>query len=259
MFKQISLFQWKPDRDLIAVAISWLLVTAALYTATVIVGPEIGGGMPYFLLYAVLTATILGVGIPIYWTVFVRGRSIADLGFTTRWLGLSLMLQVVLAAVQAYSLRSQLSLPAYQQLIPLIALSLAIGFFEAVFWRGWVLLRLEDSLGLIPALLIGSLMYAVYHIGYAMPLSEIVFLFFIGLMFAIVFRLTKNIFILWPLFQPMGQMVTLVNDQLSLPLVATLGFVDVLLAMAAIVWLASRYYQKRQPAQLEADLQQANL
>jgi len=258
MFKHISLFQWKPNRDLIAVAISWLLVTAALYTATVIVGPEIGGGMPYFLLYAVLTATILGVGIPVYWTVFVRNRSIADLGFTTRWLGLSLVLQVILAAIQAYSLRSELTLPGYQQLIPLVALSLAIGFFEAVFWRGWVLLRLEETFGLIPALLIGSLMYAAYHIGYAMPLSEIVFLFFIGLMFAFVFRLTKNIFILWPLFQPMGQMVTLVNDQLSLPLVATLGFVDVLLAMAAIVWLASRYHQKRQASQLETQPQQAN-
>ncbi|MEJ2706481.1 MAG: CPBP family intramembrane metalloprotease [Anaerolineales bacterium] len=258
MFKQLSLFQWKPNRDLIAVAISWLLVTAALYTATVIVGPEIGGGMPYFLLYAVLTATVLGVGIPVYWMVFVRSRPIADLGFTTRWLGLSLVLQLILAAIQAYSLRNQLSLPGYQQLIPLIALSLAIGFFEAIFWRGWVLLRLEETFGLIPAVLIGSLMYALYHIGYAMPLSEIVFLFFIGVMFAIVFRLTKNIFILWPLFQPMGQMVTLVNDQLTLPLISTLGFVDVLLVMIVIVWLAYRYHQKHETIDLKIDAQQVS-
>jgi membrane protease YdiL (CAAX protease family) len=258
MLKQFSLFRWNPNRDLIAVAISWLLVTAALYTATVIVGPQPGGGMPYFLLYAVLTATVLGVGIPVYWTVFVRGRSIADLGFTTRRLGLSLVLQLILAAIQAYSLRGQLSLPGYQKLIPLIALSLAIGFFEAIFWRGWVLLRLEEIFGLIPAVLIGSLMYALYHIGYAMPLSEIVFLFFIGVMFAIVFRLTKNIFILWPLFQPMGQMVTLVNDQLTLPLISTLGFVDVLLVMIVIVWLASRYHQKRKTVDPKTDAQQVS-
>ena len=92
-------------------------------------------------------------------------------------------------------------------LVPLIALALAIGFFEALFWRGWVQLRLEEAFGLIPALILGSALYALYHIGYGMPASEMVFLFFIGLMFAIVFRLTKNIFILWPLFQPMGRIL----------------------------------------------------
>jgi hypothetical protein len=122
---------------------------------------------------------------------------------------------------------------------------LAIGFFEAIFWRGWILLRLEDAFGVIPAILLGSLLYAAYHIGYAMPLDEMVFLFFIGVMFAVVFRLTKNVFILWPVFQPMGQLVTLINDKLTLPFISTLGFVDVLVAMLILVWLAGRYYRKQ--------------
>jgi hypothetical protein len=49
---------------------------------------------------------------------------------------------------------------------------------------------------------------------------------------------------LWPLFQPFGQLVTLVKDQLSLPLVAALGFLEVLALMLVLVWLAARYYQK---------------
>jgi hypothetical protein len=147
-----------------------------------------------------------------------------------------LLFTVTLARVQ---------LPSPNELIPLVGLALAIGFFEAIFWRGWVLLRLEDAFGIIPAILLGSALYAVYHIGYAMPTSEITFLFFIGILFSVVFRLTKNIFILWPVFQPMGQLVTLIEDGLSLPLLAALGFAEVLLVMFALVWFAQRTYNKQ--------------
>ena len=42
----------------------------------------------------------------------------------------------------------------------------------------------------------------------------------------------------------MGQLVTLVKDQLSLPLLASVGFVEVLVLMFLLVWLAERYYKK---------------
>jgi membrane protease YdiL (CAAX protease family) len=135
-------------------------------------------------------------------------------------------------------------LPPFEKFLPLVALALTIGFFEAVFWRGWVLLRLEEAFGILPAILLGSALYAVYHIGYAMPASEMLFLFFIGIMFAVIFRLTKNLFILWPIFQPMGQLITLVRDRLSLPVLASLGFAEVLVVMLVLVWLAARYQKK---------------
>jgi membrane protease YdiL (CAAX protease family) len=238
-------FQWQPGRDLLALLVSWLLVVASLYTATVIVGQEVWGGMGYFLLYAVLSAGVFGVGMPLYWMVVVQKRSLADLGIKRNWLWLSLGLQVVFAGLQFAGTLGKGGLPALEQLAPLLTLALAIGFFEAVFWRGWVLLRLEEAFGLVPAILLGSLLYAAYHIGYGMPLSEMVFLFFIGMMYALAFRLTKNIFILWPVFQPMGQLVTLIKDGLELPLIASLGFVEVLIGMLVLVWLAGRYAQKR--------------
>jgi uncharacterized protein len=244
--KKIFRIYWKPTWDLAAVAVSWILVVAALYTANQIIGPEVGGGLPYFALYAIVAATLCGVGIPLLWMVVIRGRPLSDLGITTRWLALSLAAQLIFAALQYSGTLARVQLPPVEQLVPLVAMALAIGFFEALFWRGWVLLRLEEVFGILPAILLGSLLYAAYHIGYGMPLDEIVFLFFIGIMFAVIFRLTKNVFILWPVFQPMGQLVTLVRDQLTLPLISTLGFVDILLVMLALVWLAGRYYAKQQ-------------
>jgi hypothetical protein len=242
--QQILSVYWKPSKDLAVVGLSCLLVVGALYTATTIIGQAVWGGMAYFLFYAVIGATLFGVGIPLYWMAVVRHRPVADLGLTTRRMGLSLVLQLVFAAALYYVTLATVQLPPLEQLIPLMALALAIGFFEAVFWRGWVLLRLEEAFGVIPAILLGSALYAVYHIGYGMPASEMLFLFFVGILFAIVFRLTKSVLILWPFFQPMGQLVTLVRDGLTLPLLAALGFVEVLILMLVLVWLANRYQRK---------------
>jgi hypothetical protein len=84
-----------------------------------------------------------------------------------------------------------------------------------------------------------------------MPTSEMVFLFFIGVMYAVAFRITKNIFLIWPVFQPMGQLVTLIKDGLPLPLLASLGFMEALILMWVLVWLAARYAKKLSKAQAD--------
>lgn len=242
--RKVLAVRFQPNKDLAIVALSWLLVVGSLYTANFIVGLEPLGGMGYFLVYAVIGATLFGIGIPLYWMVVVRRRPLSDLGITRRNWVLSLVLQLVFAALLYFATLRVTPLPSFEVLLPLLALTLAIGFFEAIFWRGWVLLRFEEAFGIIPAILLGSALYALYHIGYGMGTSEIVFLFFIGILFAVAFRLTKNILILVPLFQPMGQLVTLINDGLTLPLGASMGFMMVLALMLALVVLAARYHSR---------------
>lgn len=246
--KQVFVLRWNPSKDLVAVAVGWLLVTGSLYTATFIAGENLWGGFAYFLIYALICATLFGVGIPLYWTTIVRRRPVGEIGITKNRLAISLVLQVVFSVLLYFVTLARVQLPSLEELIPLVTLALTIGFFEAIFWRGFILLRLEDAFGIIPAILLGSALYAAYHIGYGMPISEIGFLFFIGILFAVVFRLTKSIFILWPIFQPMGQLVTLIEDQLSLPLIAALGFGEILILMFVMVWLAARNLKKRQAA-----------
>jgi membrane protease YdiL (CAAX protease family) len=247
--KTIFAFRWQPSKDLLAIVVSWVLVVTALYAATFLVGSEVAGGMAYFGLYAVLGATIFGIGIPLYWTVVVRKRPVSDLGLTRERLALSVILQLAFTTLQFIGAYRDLKIPAWDRLLPLVALALAIGFFEAIFWRGWVLLRLEECFGLIPAIAIGSILYSLYHIGYGMPASEMFFLFFIGVMYAVAFRLTKSVFMLWPVFQPMGQLVTLIKDGLSLPLLASLGFIEVLALMWVLIWLANKYDKKQRRVQ----------
>jgi len=254
----ITKVDWKPGRDLWAIAVSYILVVVTLYTATMIVGWQVWGGMAYFLLYGVLMAGVFGIGIPVYWTVVVRKRPLSDLGLTNRYLWISLGLQIVFSALQYWGTLAKTGVPEFSSFLPLVALALAIGFFEAIFWRGWVLMRLEDAFGFIPALLLGSVLYAAYHIGYGMPMSEMVFLFFIGVMYAIAFRLTKSVFLLWPIFQPMGQLVTLTKDQLSLPLIASLGFLEAFVVMIIIIVVGARYAKKHSVSEPTSMNQQAS-
>jgi len=242
--KQLVTLRWRPGRDLIVIAISWILVVGSLSLSTFVIGQEVLGGMGYFLFYAIIGATLCGVGLPLYWMVVVNKRPISDLGLTLKNWRLNLIIQILLTLIVNVPRLLQLDTPSFQEFFPLVCMALAIGFFEAVFWRGWIQLRLEEAFGAIPAILLASALYAVYHIGYGMKANEMVFLFFIGLMFAIVFRITKSVLILWPLFQPGGQLITLVSDQLSLPFMAFMGFVDALALMFMLVWWANKFYKK---------------
>jgi membrane protease YdiL (CAAX protease family) len=247
ILRELCAVRWRPNADLAAVGISWVLVVASLSAATFTATGA--NGIPYFLLYAVLGATVFGFGLPVAWMALVRHRPLADLGLTTWHWKISLVLQVVFAAVQFRQTLASAEVPPLVQLVPVVSLVLAIGLFEAVFWRGWVLLRLEEAFGLIPAMLVGSALYAAYHVGYGMSVQDMGFLFGIGVMYAAAFRLTRSVLILVPFFQPMGQLYWMLHDGLGavLPLEATLGFVDVLAAMATIAWWVERRRHSWQP------------
>ena len=70
--KEIFTFRWNPNRDLAVVALSWVLVVASLSMSTFVIGQQALGGMGYFLMYAIVGATLCGIGIPLYWMTVVK-------------------------------------------------------------------------------------------------------------------------------------------------------------------------------------------
>jgi uncharacterized protein len=136
---------------------------------------------------------------------------------------------------------AKIALPGINSLIPLVAMSMTVGFFEAVFFRGWMQLRFEEAFGAVPAILFASVFYSLYHIGYGMSISEMWFLFTLGLQFSLAFRLTKNILVLWPLYTWIGGLYTNLMEGLVLPFEATYGFVIVHVMMLVSIIAVYRY------------------
>lgn len=184
---------------------------------------------------------ILGVVGPIVYTVWIRGRALADLGLTRANLGRAFVLGVVLAAVQFFLTLWGYHLPRPVDWVPLVALALTVGFFEAVFFRGFVQNRLHESFGPVAAVGGAAALYALYHVGYGMSAAEMLFLFGLGIVYSVAFATVRNVLVLWPLFVPLGSFYSnLTGGGIQMPWESILGFVDVLALMMASIWLAAR-------------------
>ncbi|MDP2290517.1 MAG: hypothetical protein Q8M22_04970, partial [Actinomycetota bacterium] len=92
-------------------------------------------------------------------------------------------------------------------------------------------------------------LYALYHVGYGMGADEMVFLFGLGVVYAIAFRLVRNVLVVWPLLTPLGAFFNnLDSGDIDLPWASMIGFGEVGVAMVAVIWLAHRHERRRERA-----------
>jgi membrane protease YdiL (CAAX protease family) len=223
--------------DLLAIGLLFLVVVGAFRVAMVGFGPE--QEMALFISFA--AGLLLGVAGPIVYTRWIRKRPLEGLGLTARRWKETVVFGLVLAGAQYANTLRGYPFPEPEGWVPLLLMSLVVGLFEAIFFRGFVQGRLEASFGLVPAVTAASGLYALYHIGYGMGGAEMVFLFGLGVVYAVAFRIVRNILVLWPLLVPLGAFYNnLVSGDISLPWISMLGFGEVLAVMGVVIWLAQR-------------------
>jgi hypothetical protein len=224
-------------RDIRAVLLLYVGVVGALYVAFQVFTEDRTLGL--FLCYA--AGLILGVVGPVIYTVWMRGRPLADLGLTTKTWRQAVGLGLVLGLIQFFLTLYGYDLPAPVDWVPLLTMSLMVGLFEAIFFRGFIQTRLSASFGTIPGVVAAAALYALYHVGYGMGMRELAFLFGLGLVYGIAYACVSNVLVLWPVLIPMGSFYNnLQSGEISLPWAAIAGFVDVIAIMVAAIWLAHR-------------------
>jgi membrane protease YdiL (CAAX protease family) len=231
--------------DLLAVAALYLGVVALFCLAFRVFTEQHVAGL--FVSFA--AGMLLGVVGPIVYTVWYRRRPLADLGLTTRNMRPALALGLLLAAIQFGLTLWRYPLPEPADWVPLAVLALTVGLFEAVFFRGFVQTRLEQSFGRVPGVALAAALYALYHVGYGMDAREMLFLLGLGVLYAVAYAVVRNIVVLWPLLIPLGSFFSnLRSGEITLPWAAILGFADVLVLMGVAVWLAARHERRTRRA-----------
>lgn len=230
--------RWQPNRHTLVALGSYVLVVAGLYVAFQIFTTERVAAN--FITFGPITLAGLGVAVPAFYTALGRGRPLSDLGFTVRGLLPSLVLSLLLGWDTYSNTLATLDVGWTRAQVPLIVMSLVVGLFEAVFFRGWLQLRFEEAFGLVPGLILSGACYSLYHVGYGMTGGEMLFLFGLGLVFGAVFRLTRSVFVLWPFYTPMGGLYTNLREGLTMPFEATYGFLLTLGLMVGVTILAAR-------------------
>jgi hypothetical protein len=188
---------------------------------------------------------LLGVVAPIWYTVWHRHRSMSSLGLGGAWRSAAVF-GLVLAAVQFSLTLWRQPLPAdAEDWLPLLVMSLTVGAFETVFFRGFAQRRLEVAFGRPVGIAVAAGLYAMYHVGYGMGADELVFLFGLGVVYALVFAVSGHAVVLWPLLTPLGAFYNnLRSGDIDLPWASIAGFVDVLALMALAVWLGHRHERR---------------
>jgi hypothetical protein len=157
-------------------------------------------------------------------------------------------LGLLFAAVQFSLTLWGYDLPQPVDWVPLLLMSLTVGVFESIFFRGFIQNRLEASFGPVFGVGLAAALYGLYHYGYGMGSEEIVFLTGLGVVYALAFRATRNILILWPFLTPLGSLFTnLEAGDIVLPWASMAGFGEVLIAMGVVLWLAHRYTKRHSP------------
>lgn len=231
--KKFNLFKFKPSLELVYVFINYISIVGMFYLSFQIITIKNVAGQ--FITFGVIGVLFLGILFPALYTTQIKHRTLSSMGIHKHKLLLSLGLSLIFAIIQYTLTLATIPLPKLNVLLPLLCMALTVGLFENIFFRGFVQLRLEQSFGVIPSIVLSSSMYCLYHVGYGMAGSEFLMLFVVGLVYASIFRLTRNVFILFPLLTPMGALFTNLNEGLIIPFESIIGFT--LVFVSAIIGL----------------------
>ncbi|HET7899778.1 MAG TPA: type II CAAX endopeptidase family protein [Candidatus Nanopelagicales bacterium] len=228
-------------RELMVMALLYVAVVALMRWAFVGFGTDQVAGL--FLCFA--AALLIGVLGPVFYETWVGHRPLRAVGL--RWdnwrptVALGLLFAVVQFALTLWGY----DLPAVEDWVPLLVMALVVGMFESVFFRGFIQNRVSDRFGPVIGVAVAALAYGLYHVGYGMGLSEIVFLTGLGIVYSVAFALVRNILVLWPLLTPMGSFFANVRTgDIDLPWASIMGFADVAILMGCGIWIAWRHHRK---------------
>ena len=251
LFKSLGIrwASWQIDKvDMLAVGAFYVVVVTLFKVAFGVFGTS--HVAPLFIIFGL--GMLVGVVGPIVYVVWMRHRTLASIGIGLHNIRSTAALAVVLGAVQFSVTLWNYQLPTPVDWIPVLLMSLTVGFFEAVFFRGFIQGTLERAFGVAPAVAVAAALYALYHFGYGMGPSAMLFLFGLGVVYAIAYRVTSNVLVIWPLLTPLGGFFSQVKSgdmAGQLPWISMLGFGDVLAVMAVAIWLAARHQRRRRAAQ----------
>ena len=244
---RLMLFRIAADRrDLIVIGVLYLVSVGLLRLAFGVFTTANMLGL--FLCFA--GGLLVGSVGPVLYMAWGRNRPLAQLGLTGKRLRSTVTLGLLFAGVQFALTLWGFDLPVAKDWVPLLVMSLMVGAYEAIFFRGFIQGRLEASFGVVAGAVGGASFYALYHVGYGMELGEIGFLLGLGLVYAAAYRITENVLVLWPLLTPLGGFFNqLDSGELSgdLPWASIAGFVDVLAIMVAAIWFARLHLRSKGP------------
>jgi membrane protease YdiL (CAAX protease family) len=193
-----QLFSWSPSLDTGMAALTQIVIMILAFLGLKAFGNTIFNPI----LFGLMGTLIVGVIFPLYWMIVKREKGIYTLGITGKRWPISLLAGFLLGAFVFFGYYRSFGLDA--AIIPALIIGL-YSIWEVLFVYGWLQTRFEKAFGIIPAVFLAGLCFALYHLFYGWyDISGFIQLFVVGIVMGIIFRTTKNILILWPFLWPIA-------------------------------------------------------
>ena len=241
-FRSLQWFRWQPDWDILAALSTMLHMIPSYYLMANNIHPL----AIYNFLFANLFAHVL---LPTYYVLKVRRESLEQLGLTKRhWLP-SLFIGMVFAFRLFPRMFSLLSTIPPDLVLPTIIFN-GLCLWEPFFVHSWVQIRFERAFGVIPGILAAGLCLGSYHIG-TYPFSMVIKLLMAGLIYGVVFRLTRNLLILWPITWTVASTMGTVSGGFTFGWNTVWVYVAMILTQVVGIWWIARTQQNQNDLELD--------
>lgn len=152
----------------------------------------------------VAQVALLGIALPLLFVLRTRS-SIADFGFTLRRGWTFLAINLALAAVLLFQqLRSSPPPVGFQWDATNLWRAGYVGVslvFELVFFYGFLRTLFERAFGVVAGVVLAAAFYAFHHAGFQPEFAK---LFFVGVLYATVFRIGNSALLIFPFFLGVG-------------------------------------------------------
>jgi hypothetical protein len=209
-----DLFRWQPSREIFIPTLAGFMILglSALMIPT--------RGIPWvsILIRDIGMIFLVGIFFPL---VYLKhsGRDFKDFGLTLKRWYLILPINFVLGVLLLLLFLSE-NPDSQFHLVGSTPTSISFimiaGVFEVVFFYSFQRALFERAFGIIPGIILSALFYAFHHLGFQPEFGK---LFFVGLMYAITFRIGNSAFMIFPFFWGVGGCYdVLIQSQKVLPI-----------------------------------------
>jgi membrane protease YdiL (CAAX protease family) len=201
MKKIISkLFTWQPSRETLIAAITGFVVIAL--SAAML--PSRHCPWLSILIRDIGQIYLVGILFPLLY-IFRTGNRFAEFGFTLKRWYILLPINLVLGALLLFMFLSESPPPAdFSLTAPVVwkaAFVIVTVFFELIFFYGFLRTLFEKAFGIVPGIILAALFYSFHHMGFQPEYAKLIF---VGLLFALVYRLGNSALLLYPFFMGVG-------------------------------------------------------
>ncbi len=237
----MQLFQWQPAKETLVAFLAGLVI---IFLSVLMLPFNVNSWMR-ITIHDIGMICLAGILFPLFY-IQRSGRGFADFGLTLRrwyvFVPINLILGVFLLYIFIYYWVPPAGFRFDTKTLMTMTVILCTGVFEVIFFYGFLRTLFERAFGVIPAILLAAVFYSFHHIGFQ---PEFLQLFFVGVMYAAVYRTGNSVLLIYPFFWGVGALYNVLIQSrevssIMYPGIRSLYLSVLIVFMLARVWTESR-------------------